>query len=136
MALLASSACTAQSDGPPPNPSPMPGPPTGQMVNAQSTNRLIWTAVHQINRRKYADAAANLARVLDVSPDNQYAWFNLGVIAQYRNQTAKAMKDYERALLADPRFTSPMYNKAILIENADPDTAMALYTKIVAINPQ
>ncbi|MFE8942814.1 tetratricopeptide repeat protein [Streptomyces sp. NPDC007856] len=59
-------------------------------------------------------------RVLELDPQNKYAWYNLGVMAHEAGRTANAGADYAEALKIDPKFTSALFNEALLLESSDP----------------
>ncbi len=68
-------------------------------------------------------------------PQNKYAYFNLGVIAQAQGRAAEAENDYRIALTIDQDFISPLFNLAILRTAANDTTeAIALYRHAVAVD--
>ena len=71
-----------------------------------------------------------------LDPTNKYAFYNLALIAQTKSDTATALANYDKALASDAAYTPAMYNKAILLEASKNDEAIAIYEKIVQINPQ
>src|SRR5262249_27601789 len=58
------------------------------------------------------------------------------VIAQNKGDEDAAVKYYDKALATDPEYTPAMFNKAIILEATDPAKAIALYEKIVSIDPK
>jgi len=101
-----------------------------------SAAALINTGIAQANAKQYQQAETTFRDVLVVSPNNKFAWYNLGLIAQVENQTSTALADYSKALSIDPKYTPAMYNKAILLERANLYSALALYQQITSINPK
>ena len=65
------------------------------------------------------------------SGGQQVRLVNLGYLAQSRNATDEAVADYDKALQIDGSYRPALYNKAMLLEKAKPDEAVALYRKIV-----
>jgi alpha-1,2-mannosyltransferase len=63
------------------------------------------------------------------------AIFDVGVVDQRLGQVAAAQDAYQRALLLDPRFTSALFNLALLDYKSEPQTAIDLYRRILRIKP-
>lgn len=97
---------------------------------------LLQAGIKQGEINDFAGAAATFKRVLDLDPQNKFAWYNLGVIAQHDNRTAGAQAAYDKALKIDPNFESALYNKAVLLESSDTDQAVVTLQRIVAANPK
>ncbi|MFY1623092.1 tetratricopeptide repeat protein [Micromonospora sp. WMMD723] len=76
-------------------------------------------------------AKETFQKVLSIQADNKFAWFNLGYLAQSQGATAEAVTAYDRVLEIDGSYRPAMYNKAILLEEQNPDEAILLYRKIV-----
>jgi tetratricopeptide (TPR) repeat protein len=74
--------------------------------------------------------------VLAISPTNVYANYDLGVIAQTNGNSAEAIGYYNKALAANAVYTPAMYNEAIVLESTQPTQAIAIYQKIVSIDPK
>lgn len=108
---------------------------TGQSSAASATS-LLTSGIAQANAKQYKQAETTFHAVLILSPDNKFAWYNLGLLAQIQNQAATALADYGKAISIDPKYTPAMYNKAILLERTDLRSALALYRQIIAINPK
>jgi tetratricopeptide (TPR) repeat protein len=101
----------------------------------QNANTLLQMGILQ---EKYHDpkaAARTYARVLKLEPENKFAWYNLGVLAQEAGRTGDARAAYDRALKADPAFPPALFNEALLLEPSDPDQAAALLHRAVAAAP-
>ncbi len=127
---LATSACTSSS-----TPSPTSSDAASASASAAQVAKLLQQGVDQATQQKTDDAVATFNSVLAIDPNNKYALYNLGLIAQNRNDTANATSYYDRAIKSDPSYTPAMYNKAIILEASNLDGAVALYEKIVQINP-
>ncbi|MEU6207633.1 tetratricopeptide repeat protein [Micromonospora musae] len=79
-------------------------------------------------------AKATFEQVLAADSDNKFAWFNIGYIAQSRNQVEDAITHYDKALSIDPEFRPALYNKAIAVEASDVRSAIDLYRKILSLD--
>ncbi|UYQ64116.1 tetratricopeptide repeat protein [Streptomyces peucetius] len=97
---------------------------------------LVQAGLMQSQYEDFSGAARTFKRVLELDPENKLAWFNLGVIAQRDGRTADAREAYDRALGIDPKFTSALFNEAVLLESSDPDRAVTLLKRAVAADPK
>jgi tetratricopeptide (TPR) repeat protein len=128
MALLACVACSEDRSEKP------AATPAGQTTNALTA--MLDEGIALGKRDKLDEAKAVFRRILAVDRTNKYAWYNLGVIDQQRNLINEAVKDYDRALVADPGYTPAMYNKAIILESRDVDAAIRLYKQVLVVDPK
>ena len=74
--------------------------------------------------------------MLAINPSNVYANYDLGWIAQSTGNSNEAISYYNKALAANAAYTPAMYNEAILLESSHPQQAIAVYQKIVSIDPK
>jgi tetratricopeptide (TPR) repeat protein len=111
------------------------GPASANPNEAQIT-RLLDQGIVAAQAGKYDEAATTFNNVLLLDPANKYAFYNLALIAQTKSDSATAIANYDKALASDAAYTPAMYNKAILLEASKNDEAIAIYEKIVQINPQ
>jgi Tfp pilus assembly protein PilF len=111
-------------------------PTTAANQAANEVDRLLATGVNQAETRHFAQAETTFQDVLTLVPGNEYAWYNLGLIAETENDPTQAISDYQQAIKADPRDTSAMYNEAITLEPTDRQQALLLYKQVVAIDPK
>jgi Tfp pilus assembly protein PilF len=74
--------------------------------------------------------------VLERDPDNQFAHYNLGLIAQQEGRNGDAEQEYRAAIRTDPNFASALFNLAILRTEADPDEAEELYRQVLVLQPE
>jgi tetratricopeptide (TPR) repeat protein len=83
------------------------------------------------------DEAVELYKeVIAVDPENQYAWYNLGLIHQQRGSANLAEDEYRKALEIDPGFVPAMFNLAILLSGiGETDEAVELYRGVIALEP-
>lgn len=85
-------------------------------------------AVAAFDAKKYDDAQASFAKVLEKSPGNVTALYNLGVVAERKGDFQKAQEHYEAAHKADPKHEPTLLNlgKTYRLQ-AKFDQAIALY---------
>ncbi|MDP9331586.1 MAG: tetratricopeptide repeat protein [Actinomycetota bacterium] len=82
-------------------------------------------------------AAAAYEDVLDVRPNDKYALYNLGVIAQGDGVTQLAEGYYRSALDADPNFEPALFNLAIIRTSVGAtQEAVDLYRRLIAVAPK
>jgi len=85
---------------------------------------------------KFDDAVAAYFVTLSKDPKNQFAYYNLGEIAQRQNRLITADGFYRLALDLDPKMESALFNLAIVRTSlgltAD---AISLYKQVIAVNP-
>jgi len=100
------------------------------------------TAADALNRGLQAHAAGKLDEAvaayfttLSKDPKSQFAYYNLGEIAQRQNRLVAAESYYRLALEQDPKMESTLFNLAIvrtsLGSTAD---AVTLYKQVIAVN--
>ncbi|WP_433266120.1 tetratricopeptide repeat protein [Micromonospora vinacea] len=95
---------------------------------------LLKLGLEQGQAGNFDAAKATFEKLLDAEADNKFAWFNLGYIAQSRNQADEAISNYDKALAADANYKPALYNKAIALEGKAPTTAIDIYRKVVSID--
>jgi Tfp pilus assembly protein PilF len=99
-------------------------------------NSLIQSGISEAQSGDLATARTTFENALVIDPGNKFALFNLGVIEQTNNKVQSAIKYYDQALASDPEYTPALYNKAILLEPDDLEAAVAIYEKILTIDPE
>ena len=108
-----------------------------------SANTANETAADALNRGlaahaagKLDDAVAAYFTTLSKDPKNQFAYYNLGEIAQRQNRLTAAEAFYRLALEQDPKMESALFNLAIVRTNVGVTAdAIALYKQVIAVNP-
>lgn len=74
--------------------------------------------------------------VIQLDPQNKFAYYNLGVISQGRDEPELATRNYRTTLRIDPDFVPALFNLAILrTEAGDADEAVTLYEHIISVDP-
>ncbi|WP_327033160.1 tetratricopeptide repeat protein [Micromonospora ureilytica] len=101
---------------------------------AETPEDLLKLGVEQGQAGNFDAAKATFEKLLDAEADNKFAWFNLGYIAQSRNQADEAVSAYDKALAADANYKPALYNKAIALEGKAPTTSIDIYRKVVSID--
>ncbi len=103
--------------------------------SAQVTS-LLQTGLTQANKKNWSAATTTFQKVLAINPTNVYANYDLGWIAQSRGNSNGAISYYTKCLAANAAYTPAMYNEAILLESSHPQQAIAMYQKIVSVDPK
>ena len=116
--------------------------PSGKGAPASLTNgsgqvtSLVQTGLTQADKKNWSAATATFQKVLAINPANVYANYDLGWIAQSRGNSNEAISYYTKCLAANAAYTPAMYNEAILLESSHPQQAIAMYQKIVRVDPK
>jgi Tfp pilus assembly protein PilF len=120
---------------------PADKPPTSNSADSDQANGgtdasadLLSLGIEQGQGGDLEAAKATFEKVLATEADNKFAWFNLGFIAQSRDQADEAITNYDKALAADADYKPALYNKAIVLERKTPKTSMGIYRRIVSID--
>jgi len=81
-------------------------------------------------------AAAAYREVIVHDPNNQYAYYNLGVIDQANGALASADSNYSFAISIDPAYVPALYNLAIVkTAQGDIEAAIDLYRRAIDAQP-
>ncbi len=145
LAIVATAAvaCTSSPHTAAPAPSPThtpsspasTGSPNSLTTSSQVTG-LFQAGLAQTAKKKWSAATTSFQNVLAISPNNLYANYDLGVIAQATGHSSEAISYYNKTLAANVAYQPALYNEAILLENSDPQQAIAMYQKVVRIDPK
>jgi tetratricopeptide (TPR) repeat protein len=106
------------------------------LADGSQVNSLLQTGLTQADKKKWSAATTSFQKVLAINPSNVYANYDLGWIAQSTGNSNKAISYYQKAIAANAKYTPAMYNEAILLEGSHPQQAIAVYQKIVSIDPK
>ena len=106
------------------------------LADGSQVTSLLQSGLTQADKKNWAAATTTFKKVLAISPSNVYANYDLGWIAQSTDNSNEAISYYTKALAANASYTPAMYNEAILLEASRPQQAIAVYQKIVSIDPK
>jgi tetratricopeptide (TPR) repeat protein len=104
--------------------------------NGNQVTSLLKSGLTQADKKNWSAATTSFQNVLAINPSNVYANYDLGWIAQSRGNSNEAISYYKKCLAANAVYTPAMYNEAILLESSHPQQAIAVYQKIVSIDPR
>ena len=113
-----------------------PGKAAPASLTDSQVNSLLQSGLKQADKKNWSAATTSFQKVLAINPSNLYANYDLGWISQSTGNSSKALSYYNKALAANAAYTPAMYNEAILLESTHPQQAVAVYQKIVSINPK
>jgi Tfp pilus assembly protein PilF len=112
-------------------------PAAGTTGAANSATALLNKALSEMNSGDLSKAKIDLVQVSKLSPQNKYAYYNLGYIAQTQGSKAEAEAQYKLALAIDAKYDPALYNLAILrVGSHDANGAIVLYRQAIASNPK
>jgi len=85
-------------------------------------------------REDYTRAKIINQKALETSPNNQYAYNNLGVSYKGLGEFNEAIKCFERALILDPFFKEALLNLGgLYLETGNFDASEGIYEKLLSI---
>jgi len=87
-------------------------------------------ALHQ---RDYWAAEQLFLQVIKRDPRDVVAYYDLGLAYQDRHDYRDALRAYARAQALDQNFVPVIFNRAVLYSRTDPQLAMFLYRKAIAL---
>lgn len=110
---------------------------SGEEPAEQERASLALTAALQAHQEGRLDAAVELyEEVLTLEPQNEFAWYNLGLIDQTRGDNARAEERYREAVSVDPDFVAALFNLGVLRTAAgDENEAIEFYRRVIAVQP-
>lgn len=83
-----------------------------------------------------AAARESYLRVIELDPQNKFAYYNLGVISQAQGNDGAAESSYRTSIQIDPDFVDALFNLAILRTTAGAEAeAIGIYEHIVDVEP-
>lgn len=85
----------------------------GTIVPAEQLTQGLETSIKR-QPNNYQSALADLNRVIELSPDFAYAYYNRALLYASVGSTDLARKDYDRAIELAPTFASAYYNRGLL----------------------
>lgn len=111
-------------------------PPSASATSDSAVDALVQNGLDQLGAGDSEAARVTFENVLELDADNVYGHYNLGYLAQQAGDEATARAHYHAALAADGDFAPALYNMAILTEPSDLRTAVDLYRRSIAADPE
>ncbi|HTW21238.1 MAG TPA: tetratricopeptide repeat protein [Mycobacteriales bacterium] len=101
-----------------------------------NTTAATLAAALQLQQQGNLDQARQLyLQVIKAQPNNVYAHYDLGVMAQSAGDDTGALADYRAALTANPAYVPALYNEATIYAKSDSRLAMRTYQRVIALQP-
>lgn len=87
-------------------------------------------------KQDYKSAKVYYEKTLQLNPDADYAYRNLGMVEELLGDAENALVNYNKALELNPNFEEAIVSAAALhFDRAEYSTAGDLYNRLIAINP-
>jgi len=107
-----------------------------QLTIPESAHREFEDAQRALAKRDAAGAVEHLEKAVEIAPQFDLAWNNLGTIAYRAQQYARAEECFRRALAANPGAYEPLVNLGgVLLNLNQPDEAMLYNRHAVLLRP-
>lgn len=98
---------------------------------------LLAQALDLHSQGRVGEAATLYRQMLDLEPTNQYAHYNLGVIAHRAGDAEQAITEYLAAIDTDPGFSSALYNLGLVYaDRGDTSAAVEYLRRAVEADPE
>jgi Tfp pilus assembly protein PilF len=108
---------------------------TSTTTSANYFQSLIGAGRHLL-RNGNANAAEQLfQQAIRRDPKSPVGYYDLGVVYEEKGQQAQALHQYQLAFRVNPRYVPALFNAAVLVDGQNPQQAMGLYRRIIAIQP-
>jgi tetratricopeptide (TPR) repeat protein len=114
------------------------GHPSGDSATTSPArySRTLIAAGVLLLRQGNSNAAEQLfQQAIRREPSSPAGHYNLGVVYEEQGQSSQALRQYQLAIRANPRFVSALYNEAVVIASRNPQQAISLYHRVIAIQP-
>lgn len=111
----------------------------GTTVSPEETmpSSMLDVALQFHNQGRLDDALRAYEAVLAVDPTNKFAFYNIGVIAQGREQYEAAIENYDKVLALDSNFNPALYNRGLVYRDTNQtDKAIADLEAVVTADPK
>jgi tetratricopeptide (TPR) repeat protein len=103
----------------------------------QSASLYVLLAELYLQRREYAKASQFIGQALELSPENEYAFYYNGRILAAKGDTTNALRNYKQALEQQPDFMEPHRELAgLYLTRGETGPAKAHVTKVGQLAPQ
>jgi len=86
-----------------------------------------------LRQRDYWAAEQLFLQAIKRDPMNAAAYYDLGLAYQDQRNYRAALRAYAKAQVLDPNFLPVIFNRAVLYSRTDPELAMFLYRRVIAI---
>jgi Tfp pilus assembly protein PilF len=112
----------------------------GASAPAQSSTAHRFDALLGSGRLLLQQGNTNGARQLfeqavEMEPRSAIARYDLGVLFAQEGRNSQALTEYRLALARDPHYVPALYNEATIVSPKTPFKAMALYRKVIRLQP-
>jgi Flp pilus assembly protein TadD len=104
-------------------------------ASASQIAKLLQDGIVAENKGQFQDAIAKYQQVVQIDPTNKIAHYDLGVVYQTLKQDDQAAAEYGRAIALDPKYTSALFNYAVLESNRNRTHAIDLYRELLTLRP-
>jgi Tfp pilus assembly protein PilF len=108
---------------------------SSSIVTAASFDKLIGAGITLLGEGNVDGAFKLFRRAVASDPASPLGYYNLGVVYQKEDDPAQAVDEYDNALVEDPSYVPAIYNKAVIYGSAQPQQAMNLYRRVLALQP-
>jgi Tfp pilus assembly protein PilF len=102
---------------------------------ADYSRTLIDAGMHLLRQGNSNAAEQLFQQAIRRDPSSSVGHYDLGVVYEQQRHPVLALRQYQLAISADPRFVSALYNGAVIIASRSPQQAISLYHRIIAIQP-
>ena len=86
-------------------------------------------------RQRYPEAETALRRVLDATPTNATAWFNLGYVCDRQHKTSEAIASFSEAVRLNPKLDRAWYGLGRCHAGTDDAAAVPAFERVIQIDP-
>src|ERR1039457_1531356 len=108
-----------------------------QVTHAQTKDQVFRDGIVMYNEGDYQGALKAYKHVLEMDPNYQMAYYNLGITYSAIFQWTNAISAYTKAIEIDPKYSDAYFNRSIAFRQLSLfDKALADLSKIISINPK
>src|SRR5690606_13517757 len=105
-------------------------------TGSDAVSTLVQNGLTQLSAGQDTVARTTFENVLELDPENLYALYNLGVIAQDGGDADTAVDYYQRALAQQGDYVPALFNLAIALETTDLDRSVELYRQVLDLDEE
>lgn len=107
----------------------------GSRAAVAQASTLVDRGAEHLQAGDTAEARTAFTEAVRLDPKNVFGHYDLGLIAQQDGSTLEAVTHYAAALRLDPEYVPALNNLAILTEGQDLRGAVALWRRVVRLDP-